>query len=70
MTFSNSKMFCCLLFLFAYDKVGRINMKNIILGVLFLALRMCRLMFGLGVVFFFFFQTYDLISFNTLFKQF
>lgn len=66
MTFSNSKMFCWLLILFAYDKVGRINMKSIILGVLFLALRMCRLMLEV----FFFFQTYDLISFNRLFKQF
>lgn len=42
---SNGKMFSCLLFLFACDKAGRINTKNIILRVLFLPLNICKLLF-------------------------
>lgn len=42
---SNGKMFSCLLFLFACDKVGRINIKNVILRVLFLALNICNFFF-------------------------
>lgn len=42
---SNGKMFSCLLFLFACDKAGRINVKNIILRVLLLALNICKFFF-------------------------
>lgn len=41
---SNSKVFFCFLFLFACDKVRRIDTKNV-LRVLFLALNICKLFF-------------------------